>query len=75
MQTDDKQHSSSLMEYIQMLDTIKAYVQDQQWPMLSIDGQEVVPAGRAGWLRFLWLEGKKDQHYRVYRYIRTIARS
>ena len=85
MQTNDEQQnrrdqdraasSSHVMEYIQMLDTIKAYVQKQQWPRLSIDGQEVVPAGRAEWLRFLWLEGKKDQHLRVYRHIITMTRS
>ena len=75
MQTHNEQQTSHLMEYIQMLDTIKAYVQDQQWPMLSIDGQEVVQAGRPGWLRFLWLEGKKDQHERVYRHIMAMTRS
>ncbi len=62
---------SPLADESQQLDEIKAYGQAENWPRLEIEGVEVISAGRAAWLRFVWVSRKRDVQRRVYEYIRS----
>jgi hypothetical protein len=53
-----------------MLEVIRDYGRADEWPALVLDGEEIIPAGRADWLGFVWLSHKKDQKHRVYEFIR-----
>jgi transcription initiation factor TFIIIB Brf1 subunit/transcription initiation factor TFIIB len=52
------------------LEMIRDYGRAQEWAALVIDCEEIIPAGRAHWLDFVWLSHKKDQQHRVYECIR-----
>jgi hypothetical protein len=49
------------MEHIRELDLIRDYGQAHTWTRLVIDGQEIIPTGRAAWLEFIWLSSDKEQ--------------
>jgi hypothetical protein len=55
---------------LQELEVMRDYGQAHEWAALVIDGEEMVPAGRPNWLRFVWLSQQKDQQRRVYERIR-----
>ena len=42
-----------------MLEVIRDYGRVDEWPALVLDGEEIIPAGRADWLDFVWLSHKK----------------
>ena len=48
---------------------IRDYGRAHGWPAIVIKGEEIIPAGRADWLEFVWLSHKKDQQRRVYEFI------
>ena len=52
------------------LELIRDYGRAQEWAALVIGGEEIIPAGRAAWLDFVWLSHKKDQQRRVFEFIR-----
>ncbi len=52
------------------LERIRDYGRAYQWAALVIDGEEIIPAGRADWLDFVWLSHQKEQQRRVYEYIK-----
>jgi transcription initiation factor TFIIIB Brf1 subunit/transcription initiation factor TFIIB len=52
------------------LELMRDYGRAQEWAALVIDGEEIIPPGRAAWLAFVWLSHKKDQQRCVYEYIR-----
>ncbi len=37
------------------LELMRDYGRAQEWAALIIDGEEIIPAGRADWLDFVWL--------------------
>jgi hypothetical protein len=61
--------SSALMDEMQQLEAIKQYGERRGWAALVIDGVEVIPAGRAAWLRFIWLSSDKQRQQQVYQYV------
>jgi uncharacterized Zn finger protein (UPF0148 family) len=61
--------SSSLQTEMQRLEAIKQYGERREWAALLIDEVEVIPAGRAAWLRFIWLSGAKERQQWVYDHI------
>ena len=52
------------------LEMIRDYGRAHQWVALVIDGEEIIPAGRADWLDFVWLSHQKEQQRRVFEYIK-----
>jgi hypothetical protein len=52
------------------LELMRDYGRAQEWAALIIDGEEIIPAGRAHWLDFVWLSHKKDHQRRAYEFIR-----
>ena len=58
------------MEHIHELDLIRDYGRAHDWASLVLDGEEIIPAGRAAWLNFVWLSPQKDQQRRVYEALR-----
>jgi DNA-binding transcriptional ArsR family regulator len=60
---------SSLPPDIEQLEAIKRYGESRQWAALVLDGEELIPAGRPAWLRFIWISGKKEQQRRVYEHL------
>ncbi len=52
------------------LERIRDYGQACKWAALVIGSEEIIRAGRANWLDFVWLSHKKDEQRRVYEYIR-----
>jgi hypothetical protein len=52
------------------LELIRDYGRAQEWAALVIDGEEIIPAGRAHWLDFVWLSHQQEQQRRVYEWIR-----
>ncbi len=52
------------------LERIRDYGRAHQWVALVIDGEEIILAGRADWLDFVWLSHQKEQQRRVYEYIK-----
>jgi hypothetical protein len=52
------------------LEMIRDYGRAHQWTALVIDGEEIIPAGRADWLDFVWLSHQKEQQRRVFEYIK-----
>ena len=52
------------------LEMIRDYGRAHQWVALVIDGEEIIPAGRADWLDFVWLSHQKEQQHRVFEYIK-----
>ncbi len=63
------------MDTIQELEVIRNYGQTKEWAALVIDGEEIVPAGRPNWLRFVWLSQKRGQQRRADEYIKGGASS
>jgi hypothetical protein len=61
--------SSALMDEMRQLEAIKQYGERQGWTALLIDGVEAIPAGRAAWLRFIWLSGEREKQRQVYGYV------
>jgi hypothetical protein len=59
------------MEQIRELDLIRDYGLAHDWAALVIEGKEIIPAGRAAWLNFVWLSHDKEQHGWVYLWIRS----
>jgi hypothetical protein len=57
------------MERIHELDQIRDYGRAHDWASIVIDGTEIIPAGRAAWLEFVWLSSDKEQQRRVYEWI------
>jgi hypothetical protein len=55
---------------MQELEMIRDYGRVYEWPALVLDGEEIIPAGRADWLDFVWLSHKQEQQRRVYDVIR-----
>ncbi len=51
------------------LEVIRDYGRAREWPTLVIDGEEIIPAGRADWLDFVWLSHNKNLQCRVYEYV------
>jgi hypothetical protein len=52
------------------LELMRDYGRAQEWAALVIDGEEIIAAGRAHWLAFVWLSQQNEQQRRVYEYIR-----
>jgi hypothetical protein len=52
------------------LEVIRDYGRAQEWAALVIGREEIIPAGRAHWLDFVWLSHKPEQQHRVYEWIR-----
>jgi len=52
------------------LEVIRDYERAQEWAALVIGREEIVPAGRAHWLDFVWLSHKLEQQRHVYEWIR-----
>ncbi|MBV9690218.1 MAG: hypothetical protein JO202_10980 [Ktedonobacteraceae bacterium] len=61
--------SPSLQAEMQRLEQIKAWGRAHHWPRLVLGEEEVIPEGRAAWLRFLWLSGESEQQGCVYEYL------
>jgi hypothetical protein len=53
------------------LEMIRDYDQAYERVALVIDGEEIIPAGRADWLDFVWLSHKKNLQNRVYEFVRS----
>jgi hypothetical protein len=45
---------------MQKPETIRDYDRAHEWPAMVIDGEEIIPAGRADWLEFVWLSQEKQ---------------
>ena len=54
---------------MQELELIRDYGRAHEWPALVIDAEEIIPAGRADWLDFVWLSHNKNLQRRVYEYV------
>ncbi len=52
------------------LELMRDYGRAQEWAALVIDGEEIIPAGRADWLDFVWLSHQNEQQRRVFEYIK-----
>ncbi len=52
------------------LELMRDYGRAQEWAALVIDGEEIIPAGRAHWLDFVWLSQQKQQQRRVFEFIK-----
>ena len=57
------------------LEMIRDYGRAHEWAALVIGREEIIPAGRADWLDFVWLSHKKDQQRRVFEYIKGRSQS
>lgn len=53
---------------------MRDYGQAQNWASVVLDGQEIIPAGHAARLEFIWLSGQQEQQRRVSRWIRSQGR-
>jgi hypothetical protein len=54
---------------MEQLEAIKSYGAGREWPALVIDGEEIIPAGRAAWLHFVWLSHDQEAQARVHQFI------
>ncbi|HEX6554684.1 MAG TPA: hypothetical protein VF026_18095 [Ktedonobacteraceae bacterium] len=52
------------------LEMIRDYGRAQEWAALVIDGEEIIPAGRAHWLDFVWLSHHNEQQRHVFEFIK-----
>ncbi len=55
---------------MQELERPRDYGRRHGWPALVIDGEAIIPAGRATWLEFVWLSHQHEQQRRVYEWLR-----
>jgi len=58
------------LETLAMLETIRDDGQVHEWAAPILDGEEIIPAGRANWLDLVWLSHQKELQCRVYTCIR-----
>jgi hypothetical protein len=52
------------------LELMRDYGRAHEWAALVIGREEIIPAGRAHWLAFVWLSHKPEQQRRVFEYIK-----
>lgn len=56
---------------MQELELIRDYGRAHEWPALVLDGEEIIPAGWADWLEFVWHSHQKVKQRHVYEFIRS----
>jgi hypothetical protein len=59
----------------QELEMIRDYGRAHEWPTLVLNGEAIIPAGRADWLDFVWLSHQQEQQRRVYEFVKFGASS